>query len=197
MLIVTCIQKFKKNNKIIGYRLQDKQGNTRDVYADPLKAAIRNNQITVDNLTLTSDDRLVDSEQNKQNKKQTASISVAWAENTDEIIKEMIASANRRDDIQDKKKKKKSVTISNTQDMLDRTLQYSNRRLEAAIKSANKDFIDIYFEDMDGEYALFTIGKVNNNMFLTFYESSLYANMACDYAVSETLDLAICKISRL
>jgi len=60
MLKVKCIQKFKKNNKIYGYRLQDAQGNTKDVYAEQLKQAIRNQQITVINLTLTSDNRLMD-----------------------------------------------------------------------------------------------------------------------------------------
>ena len=60
MIQATCIQKFKKNNKIYGYQLQDSQGNTKDVYADQLKQAIRNNQITIINLTLTSDNRLID-----------------------------------------------------------------------------------------------------------------------------------------
>lgn len=60
MIQATCIQKFKKNNKIYGYRLQDSQGNIRDVYSDPLKQAIKNGQITILNLTLTSDNRLVD-----------------------------------------------------------------------------------------------------------------------------------------
>ena len=60
MIKATCIQKFKKNNKIYGYRLQDSQGNIKDVYADQLKNAIRNQQIQVINLTLTSDNRLVD-----------------------------------------------------------------------------------------------------------------------------------------
>ena len=60
MIKATCIQKFKKNNKIYGYRLQDSQGNIKDVYADQLKQAIHNQQITVINLTFTSDNRLVD-----------------------------------------------------------------------------------------------------------------------------------------
>ena len=61
MIAVRCIEKFRdKNNVIIGYRLQDSQGVTKDVYPDQLKVAIRNQQITVINLTLTSDNRLVD-----------------------------------------------------------------------------------------------------------------------------------------
>lgn len=67
MIQATCIQKFKKNNKIYGYRLQDAQGNTMNVYADQLKTAIANKQIEIINLTLTSDNRLVDtSEQQPQ-----------------------------------------------------------------------------------------------------------------------------------
>ena len=61
MFQVTCIQKFRnKNNQIYGYRLQDSKGNIKDIYADQLKQAIYNQQITVLNLTLTSDKRLVD-----------------------------------------------------------------------------------------------------------------------------------------
>lgn len=61
MLTVKCIQKFKKNNKIYGYRLQDAQGNIKDIDTDKLKYAIRNNKMAVSNLTLTSDNRLIES----------------------------------------------------------------------------------------------------------------------------------------
>ena len=66
MFQATCIQKFKKNNRIYGYRLQDSQGNTKDVYADQLKTAIKNQQITIINLTLTSDNRLIDTTPTQQ-----------------------------------------------------------------------------------------------------------------------------------
>ena len=69
MLTVTCIQKFRnKQNQIYGYRLQDQQGNIKDVYSDQLKAAIRNNKIDIVNLTLTSDNRLVAKTPEKQHK---------------------------------------------------------------------------------------------------------------------------------
>lgn len=62
MIVVRCIEKFRdKNNVIIGYRLQDSQGVAKDVYPDQLKVAIRNQQITVINLTLTSDNKLIES----------------------------------------------------------------------------------------------------------------------------------------
>lgn len=61
MIQAKCIQKFRDNTgKIYGYRLQDLNGKTQDVQPDNLKAAIRNKQIHIVNLTLTSDNRLVD-----------------------------------------------------------------------------------------------------------------------------------------
>ena len=66
MIKAICIQKFKKNNRIYGYRLQDSQGNTKDVYADQLKQAIKNQQINIINLTLPSDNRLIDTTPTQQ-----------------------------------------------------------------------------------------------------------------------------------
>ena len=67
MIQAKCIQKFRDNsNKIYGYRLQDINGQTQDVKAEELKSAIRNKQIHIVNLTLTSDNRLVDKEPEKQ-----------------------------------------------------------------------------------------------------------------------------------
>ena len=75
MIQVTCIQKFKKNNRIYGYRLQDSQGNTRDVTPDQLKTAIKNQQITIINLTLTSDNRLIATTPTQQPQEQAPQIS--------------------------------------------------------------------------------------------------------------------------
>lgn len=59
----TCIEKFRdKNNIIIGYRLQDKNGKCLDISSKELKNSIKLNRIHVDNLTLTSDDRLISTE---------------------------------------------------------------------------------------------------------------------------------------
>ena len=61
MIQAKCIQKFRdNNNKIYGYRLIDINGQTQDVKSDNLKKAIANKSIHVVNLTLTSDNRLVD-----------------------------------------------------------------------------------------------------------------------------------------
>lgn len=61
MITVKCIEKFINNSGIIiGYRLQDINGQTQDTASDNLKNAIRNKQIHVVNLTLTKDNRLVD-----------------------------------------------------------------------------------------------------------------------------------------
>ena len=60
MLQVKCIEKFRdKHNIIVGYRLQDSQGNIRDIKPNQLKEAMINKKIDVENLTLTSDNRLV------------------------------------------------------------------------------------------------------------------------------------------
>ena len=61
MVQATCIQKFRdKHNQIYGYRLRDNSGLTRDVKPEALKNAIKAGQIYITNLTLTSDNRLVD-----------------------------------------------------------------------------------------------------------------------------------------
>lgn len=70
MIQVKCTYKFKdKNNNIYGYRIQDVNGKTMDVQADKLKQAIRNNQVTVINLILTSDNRLIDGKKVSNKKK--------------------------------------------------------------------------------------------------------------------------------
>ena len=59
MIEATCTQKFKnKRHKIVGYRIQDQQGSIKDVTPDRLKQAIRNHQIVINNLKLTSDNRI-------------------------------------------------------------------------------------------------------------------------------------------
>lgn len=63
MIVCKCIQKFRDgHNKIYGYRLQDVDGNVQDVIPEKLKQAIVSKQIQVINLTLTSDNRLIDCE---------------------------------------------------------------------------------------------------------------------------------------
>lgn len=61
MLQLTCIKKLRdKNGFIRGYRLKDMSGEVRDIRPDALKNAIALQECIVDNLTLTSDWRLVD-----------------------------------------------------------------------------------------------------------------------------------------
>lgn len=60
MIKVMCIQRFTNNrNQIYGYRIQDQQGKVMDIDATQLKVAIANNKISVINLRLTSDNRLL------------------------------------------------------------------------------------------------------------------------------------------
>ena len=62
MITVKCIGKIRdKSGKIIGYRLQDINGQTQEASAESLKKAIKNKVIHVINLRLTSDNRLVNS----------------------------------------------------------------------------------------------------------------------------------------
>lgn len=58
---VTCVLRFKdeKTDKIIGYRLMDKNRMYKDFEPNELKTAISQKLIAVDNLKLTSDGRLI------------------------------------------------------------------------------------------------------------------------------------------
>ena len=61
MIQAKCIEKFRDvSGKIIGYRLQAYDGSVTDIFADAVKDMIRNKELDVTNLTLTSDGRLVD-----------------------------------------------------------------------------------------------------------------------------------------
>lgn len=71
MIKTTCIQKFRDgNNKIIGYRLKDEQGSIKDFTAKAVKEHIKAKRIDVNNLTLSSNNRLVSKEPTKQIEKQ-------------------------------------------------------------------------------------------------------------------------------
>ena len=60
MIKVMCVQRFTNNrNQIYGYRIQDQQGKVMDIDATQLKVAIANNRISVINIRLTSDNRLL------------------------------------------------------------------------------------------------------------------------------------------
>lgn len=61
MINITCLNKLRDKNGIIyGYRIQDKNtGAIKDVSPNQLKNAMALHQCECDNLTLTSDWRLV------------------------------------------------------------------------------------------------------------------------------------------
>ena len=60
MLRVSCTEVFRdKSGNITGYRLKDANGVSKDIQKDALKDLIRRKEIIVDNLTLTSNNRLV------------------------------------------------------------------------------------------------------------------------------------------
>ena len=61
MIQAICINKIRdKNNRIQGYHIKDNYGKVIYIDSNELKQQIRNNNIQIANLTLTSDNRLVD-----------------------------------------------------------------------------------------------------------------------------------------
>lgn len=67
MIKCTCIDKYRdKKGNIVGYKLQDRTGKTIERTAVKVKEYINNGIIFVDNLTLTSNNKLVDSVRNKK-----------------------------------------------------------------------------------------------------------------------------------
>lgn len=68
--------KFRdKTGKIMGYRLVDLKGQKQNIKPEILKAAIKNGQISVVNLTLTSDNRLIDTSDKQYQQKKIDSTS--------------------------------------------------------------------------------------------------------------------------
>lgn len=65
MVTVTMVKKLKdSNNRTYGYLIRDNYGNETGIYAVDLKDNIRKGLCTVTNLTLTSDNRLVEKTKN-------------------------------------------------------------------------------------------------------------------------------------
>lgn len=72
MIICKCEMKYKdKNGKIIGYRLVDDRGNKIEYEPQILKDSIRKRILTVVNLTLTTDGRLIDGTGPRKSKEKT------------------------------------------------------------------------------------------------------------------------------
>lgn len=77
MIYAKCTMKFRdKTSKIMGYRLVDLKGQKQNIKPEILKAAIKNGQISVVNLTLTSDNRLIDTSDKQYQQKKIDSTSV-------------------------------------------------------------------------------------------------------------------------
>lgn len=67
MLNVRRIYTFRnRRNQIYGYKLEDEHGNTMNVTPKDLKCAIKNGEVRVINMTLTSNNRLVDSDSQQE-----------------------------------------------------------------------------------------------------------------------------------
>ena len=82
MIKVKCVDKFRDGQgKICGYRLMDCYGKTQDMFAETLKEEIKKNNISVINLTLTSDGRLVDSSEKPVKNEETKKTNLGSAMN--------------------------------------------------------------------------------------------------------------------
>lgn len=93
MIMVKCIKKFKDSNeKIYGYRLQDLNGMIKDITSEQLKTAIVKGQIIVSNLTLTKDDRLVDSKEKQLNNINELNNKDMWIDMYDSTFNEICSS---------------------------------------------------------------------------------------------------------
>lgn len=74
MISTKCTMKFRdETGKIMGYRLVDLKGQKQNIKPEILKAAIKNGQISVVNLTLTSDNRLIDTSDKRYLRKKIGS----------------------------------------------------------------------------------------------------------------------------
>lgn len=74
MITVTCTEKLRdKSNRIVGYELKDCNGNKMRFTSEQVKQAVFLQQITIKNLKLTSDGRLIDSKELVQSDSQSKS----------------------------------------------------------------------------------------------------------------------------
>lgn len=90
MIKCTCIGKYRdKKGNITGYKLQDGAGQTIDCRADKVKDYITNGVIFIDNLTLTSNNKLVDSVRNKMDNNSTVDSLVKAVELLNKINQEL------------------------------------------------------------------------------------------------------------
>lgn len=61
MINIRCIQKYRdNNNKIVGYLLQSEDGVTKSMTPHELKHLMLTNQVHVENMKLTTDERLIE-----------------------------------------------------------------------------------------------------------------------------------------
>lgn len=75
MITVTCTEKLRdKNNRIVGYELQDCNGKKMRFTSEQVKQAVFLQQITVTNLKLTSDGRLIDNTESVRSDGQSKSL---------------------------------------------------------------------------------------------------------------------------
>lgn len=73
MISLVCLSRNKnKNGHIVSYKLKDAFGNVRDIKASALKEAINNGTVSVQNLTMTSNGKLIEKKVENENDTVTA-----------------------------------------------------------------------------------------------------------------------------
>ena len=108
MVRCKCIGKFRnKHGIIIGYRLQDYDGKVMDARAEIVKRCVANNQLLVENLKLTSDNRLVDCCSNEHQRNSTSEVHGNQAANK---IKKCVSIQDKVDTVMTSNHRSLSIT---------------------------------------------------------------------------------------
>lgn len=102
--MITCLEKYRnRNGIIIGYLLLDESsGRTTQIEASVLKNMIKNNNLKVSNLKLTSDDRVIDSGLNMPRETETA---MTYSRKFDERFFQQLNSVENNNIKQERKNK--------------------------------------------------------------------------------------------
>lgn len=183
MITVKCIEKFRNSSgQIIGYRLQDINGQTQDATSDALKKAIKTKQIHVVNLTLTSDNRLVDSNEKQLQSKALGKslpqdeLSIKCAKAMIFIDKSLMNMGDNLTDIVDNMASMAKLKVDvwkMTENQVEKTFLAAYSKISKHRPDIITDFIDYRFENGEDEdiEALTQYEKVSNSKQTKVYKA--------------------------
>lgn len=191
MIQAKCIQKFRdKQNKIIGYRLQDINGQTQDVTPEILKKAIFNNQISVVNLTLTSDNRLVDSKEDDNIRK---NIDVKTKESIYKYILSMMYNIEKSGILQ-KTYYYPELVCGESNEMFSGTFNiFIKDTISKSFYTKLQKLVDVAYEECGGDKAWqeLNVDYTNDKYVISI---GIYSNGAYDDIIKELVIHNICSI---